>query len=369
MPPQVPHRGKRIVFAILAVVVGLIFLEGLLSVLWMVPDFFQRRQTAARAVTYLEDYHARHDPELGWAHIPGKMVSHIYGQGRSITINADGYRGREDYVGHKPTDRFRVVCLGDSMTMGYGVDDPDTYPAQLEQVNPRVQAVNMGQGGYSVGQDYLWFQREQQRLEPDALVASFIVDDFWRLVNMRTPNGAAVPYFTLVDGRVEVSNQPVPEKIETGDIVDPSAQPLGFLFEQSAIFRTVDTVVKPAREVRARVDRNEQFQLALAILAELKREAGDTPMVLVILPEVGELKDPTRLATLRQIVAALDQFAHSQGIPLLDLSGDFLAAGDVDRLFLTEQYHHFSEAGNRLIAERVNAFLDEQVPAYPPAAN
>ncbi|MBX3414559.1 MAG: hypothetical protein KF708_17865 [Pirellulales bacterium] len=363
------QRGKRIVFAIVAVAVGLVFLEGLLSILWMVPDFLARRRSAARAITYLEDYHARHNSELGWEHIPGKTVSHLYGKGRSITINADGFRGREDYVGHKPSDRFRVVCLGDSMTMGYGVDDPDTYPAQLEQVNPRIQAVNMGQGGYSVGQDYLWFKREHARLEPDLLVASFIVDDFWRLVNMRTPNGAAVPHFNLIDGRVVVSNQPVPPKIETGDVVDPSARPLGFLFEKSALFRTVDTVVKPAREVRVQVDRNEQFQLALAILAELKREAGDVPLVLVMLPEVGELKEPARLVLYRQIIAELERFAQTQGIPLLDLSGDFLAAGNIDRFFLTEKYHHFSEAGNRLIAERLNAFLGDKVPGYPRATN
>jgi lysophospholipase L1-like esterase len=360
MPQRAISRWKLLVFASVAIVLALVFLEGLLTTLWMVPDYLQRRRSAARAVTLQEDFHARHDPELGWVHIRGKQVADLYGPGRTITINADGFRALEDYVGRKPSARFRVVCLGDSMTMGYGVDDEATYPAY-----PVVQAVNMGQGGYSVGQCYLWYLREGPRLAPDALVATFILNDIWRMTNMRTPNGSAVPHFALSAGRLQVSGQPVPEKIEAGEIVDPNGGLLAFLFERSALFRSVGLVVEPVRDARTQVDQNQQFQVALAILTELRRQAGDVPMVLVILPEKIELQDPARNALYRQVTGVLVKFARLNNIPVLDMSAAFLAARNVEELYLDEQYHHLSEAGNRLVAERLDAFLNESVPGYP----
>ena len=131
-------------------------------------------------------------------HVPGTSLSEFYGPGRGLTINRDGFRGVEDYIGHKPKDRFRVVCLGDSFTLGYGVDDRDTFPARLERIEPRVQAVNMGQGGYSVGQCCLWHRRTGASLEADALVFAFIADDIWRMGGERMANGYAKPQFAAV---------------------------------------------------------------------------------------------------------------------------------------------------------------------------
>lgn len=359
------RRLKRPLFTLVAVVLGLALLEGLLSFCWLAPDYAARRAALRRAVPMQEDFHAEHDADLGWRHIPGKKVVDLYGPGRSITINRDGLRGREDYVGKKPEDRFRVVCLGDSFTLGFGVDDVATYPAQLEQINPRVQAVNMGQGAYSIGQIYLWYQRDGARLEPDALVVAFILDDISRMSEVRMPNGAAMPLFALEDDKLRVSGQPVPKKIATGEPIDLSGGLLGFLFERSAVFRTVGLVVEPVRRHRTNFDWNSELPVAMAILRELHRAAHDVPLVVALLPTMSELTDPTQAEKYRQIEIVLAEYSRSAGIRFFDLAADFRFAAKTSQLYLDEPWHHPSEAGQRLIAERINAILGQFVPGYP----
>lgn len=360
-------RYKRPLFATVAVLLGLALLEVILQIVWLVPGVSASRPSAPRAVEFKEDFHAEHDPDLGWAHQPGKQIVDFYGPGRTITINRQGLRGHEVYSSKPPADRFRVICLGDSFTLGYGVDDRATYPAQLEAINPAVQAVNMGQGGYSIGQCYLWYQRDGGRLQANALVAAFILDDIWRMAGGRMANGAAMPEFELIGGRLRVLGQPLPEKIAAGQPLDSSGKLLDLFFKHSAIFRTAQIVVAPARAARENVDRNEQLRVALAILENLQREAmlKGVPLILVIMPEMTELIDPARQPLYREVTRAIATFARQANIPLLDLSGDFLAAGDVESLYLDEQWHHFSEAGNRLFAERLDDFLSEKLPNYP----
>jgi len=362
------QRYKRPLFTIVAILLGLVLLEAILQLVWLAPGLSAARQPASRAVEFKEDFHARHDPDLGWAHQPGKQIVDFYGPGRTIKINRQGLRGDEVYSPQVPPDRFRVICLGDSFTLGYGVDDAATYPAQLEAVNPAVQAVNMGQGGYSIGQCYLWYQRDGGRLQAHALVAAFVLDDIWRMTDGRMANGAAMPQFELTGGRLRVSGRPVPEKIAAGEIVNSSGQILDFLFDRSAIFRTASLATSPLRAARDNIDRTAQLRVALSILAELHREAAlrRTPMLLVILPELDELTDPTRQSFFRDVVRIIAASARQADIPLLDLSTDFLAAGDVEGLYLDEHWHHFSEAGNRLFAERLDAYLGEKLPNYPP---
>src|SRR5262245_31550996 len=71
------------------------------------------------------------DPELGWVNRPSARITDLYGPGRTLTTNAQGFRGLEDTPPAIPPGRYRIVCLGDSFTLGYGVDDATTFPARI----------------------------------------------------------------------------------------------------------------------------------------------------------------------------------------------------------------------------------------------
>lgn len=189
---------KRVGFSVLAVSLLLIFLEGLLSAVWVGLEVGTLLSDGPRVAELKEEFHCQYDEELGWANKPGTRLEDFYGPGKSITINANGVRGLSDLSKDKPDGTFRAICLGDSFTLGYGVDDRETFPFLLqEEGGAGVETVNMGQGGYSIGQCYLWLKRLGPELKPDLVVCIFIVEDFRRLMTGRTANWFATPRFDV----------------------------------------------------------------------------------------------------------------------------------------------------------------------------
>jgi len=108
-----------------------------------------------------------------------------YGRNESWTVENDsrGYRGPELQL---PTDDrgvFRVVCVGDSITFGFNVDQPDAYPRQLERLlrarhpGRRIEVVNTGVPGWSWLQGLRFLQIEGFALHPDLVVAAHGTND------------------------------------------------------------------------------------------------------------------------------------------------------------------------------------------------
>src|SRR5262249_39531486 len=83
----------------------------------------------------------------------------------------------------KPPGRFRIVVVGDSLTLGWGVDDDQTYAARLEQLLHKafpgrdLDVVNLGVGGYDTRQEVTLLARNVARLEPDLVLVGFYSND------------------------------------------------------------------------------------------------------------------------------------------------------------------------------------------------
>lgn len=368
-------RNKKLLLATFACVIGLVMIEGSCSLLWLLLDF--RRLASAERITprradvlmpgeNLEVYHSRYDEELGWVHIPGRTIADFYGPGLDITINNDGLRGKADFVGRKSNDTYRVVCLGDSMTMGYGVDDDDAYPARLQSINQSVQVVNMGMGGYSTCQCGIWYRRMHADLEADLLVFSFIAEDVFRV-------DYNAPKFQIVHGRVEVVNVPVPRSFQTGELEVEAIRLSNFLVDHSAAARTIHSLIprKPADQTTAVRD---PLDLTLAMIAELARltKKANQDFVVVLLPDSDEVPGHQHFnfeeqRTLFIIAKKIEATTSQLGVPYLNLLASFAAhdSEELAGLYLREVYNHFSPAGNELVAESINSWLADQIPRYP----
>ena len=354
-----PESGEKLAFSLAVVVPGLLMLEGVCSLIWVGSDYTKFRESLPIAIESPEAFHARHDAEIGWEHIPGVQIKDFYGPGRNITINSDGFRGDEEYLGKKPPDRIRLVLLGDSFTLGYGVDDAQTYSAHLARLNPTVQAVNVGQGGYSIGQCYLWHRRVGKQLEPDSVVFAFILDDIWRMESGRLANGYAMPGFEVRDGSIHVTDQPVPDKVTTGSVILEDGQTTDFFLERILVLRTVDALIGDRGNGRDLGLRTEQLRVAQAMFDEIHREltAQKIPFVIMLMPELRELA----------VSSIFRNFAAARSIPLLDVHDVFSQTDPaiVETYYLPEQWHYFSETGNRFVAQELNAFLTRTVESYP----
>ena len=374
-PPQDarPGRLKLATFAVMATAIGLILLEGLLSLMWLAIDAraFRRSRPTIQSAR-LEEHHSQHDSELGWRHIPGKRIADFYEPGASITINADGFRDEEPILDRKPADRFRLVCLGDSLTMGYGVDDRQTYPFLMETHNPRLQTVNMGQGGYSIGQCYLWYKEVSERLDADALIFVFIVDDLRRMGETLTENGYSRPSFALQEGRIVTGNQPVPQKISIGQPVFEAGAWTRFIVEHNALSRTISSA---AGRFRPQPEGDpDLLAVTLAMFDALHDEcrAQERPFALVLLPTFFEIPgmegyDEEMERLNRSLAASVGAYAARRGIPFIDLypAVASLPVEQIRPLFLDETYHHYSPAGNEFIARTLDDRLGRAMRGYP----
>ena len=68
-----------------------------------------------------------HDPQEVFSENKSKTIQRT--REFNVTTNSLGFRDEEV----SPKTSLRIVCVGDSVTFGWGVADPDTYPNLLEQ--------------------------------------------------------------------------------------------------------------------------------------------------------------------------------------------------------------------------------------------
>lgn len=199
----------RVLIHLASTVFLLLVLEGVAALLMRKEPAVVEKPISTRYRQLAERKHTQYDALLGWVNIPNIALSNLYGVGKHLHINNLGFRGREP-VEHQvaPTAR-RIILSGDSFTFGYGVGDEQTWGAGLTRRLGHVEVLNMGLGGYGVGQAYLRYQRDGAGLAHDLHLFSFITEDFKRMTRPRFM-GYGKPVVTVRDRRLVTEHVPVP---------------------------------------------------------------------------------------------------------------------------------------------------------------
>jgi len=96
--------------------------------------------------------------------------------------NSAGMRGPEVSLVPEP-GRFRIVIVGDSVTMGHRVREEDAYPARTERLlsaavpGAAFEVLNLGLSGSNVVHNLRRLERVGLRHHPDLIVYGFTVND------------------------------------------------------------------------------------------------------------------------------------------------------------------------------------------------
>lgn len=89
---------------------------------------------------------------------------------RNPGYNQDGLRDRA-HARPKPLGVHRIVCLGDSVTLGHGLHIPETYPRLLEsflqQMGLEVEVFNVAISGWSTLQEVAAYRALARPYQPD----------------------------------------------------------------------------------------------------------------------------------------------------------------------------------------------------------
>lgn len=121
------------------------------------------------------------DPELLFRLAPDSdwtwSMPQSDGPPRVVPFHVSSQGLRDQIYGDKMEGTFRILCIGDSFTMGHGLaDEEDTYPKQLEALlnerseSGRVEVINAGVMAWGVWQSAAWLKREGLAFEPDLIV-------------------------------------------------------------------------------------------------------------------------------------------------------------------------------------------------------
>jgi lysophospholipase L1-like esterase len=102
--------------------------------------------------------------------------------GVAYRANAAGFRG-PDYARPKPADVFRIAVIGDSVAMGSGVAEEDTYAARIERAladppgDVHYEVLNLGLVGLNAGAVVDRLRRVGLPYEPDLIVYGYTLND------------------------------------------------------------------------------------------------------------------------------------------------------------------------------------------------
>ena len=125
---------------------------------------------------FRENYRLSENTALRYELIPGSPD----GENR---INSDGMRDHEHPVA-KPPGVFRIACLGDSITYGFGVPTRSSYPARLEdrlnsKAGPgvRFEVLNFGVTGYNITQSIENLRARGLKYRPDLVIYQYCLND------------------------------------------------------------------------------------------------------------------------------------------------------------------------------------------------
>lgn len=122
----------------------------------------------------LPDYFVAHD-RLFWSlRADLNRPTTIWGD----VSNSLGFRNEKDP--ERPKTRTRVLCMGDSVTYGYGVPHWEAWPGQLEKMTGW-EALNASCPGYTSYQGAILHELRAEDLEAEALVLQYGPNDnsYW----------------------------------------------------------------------------------------------------------------------------------------------------------------------------------------------
>ncbi len=287
------------------------------------------------------------DPTLGWVLKPNSYgISKRTGDEIEYRINSKGLRDDETSY-KKPEGIFRIVLLGDSRTVGFGVPVEKHFSALLEGYFKKVEVINMGVSGFGVDQELLYLQTEGFRYEPD-LVVTYIAHygDHRHMHNTRWGKGK--PRFLLVDGQLTLTDSPTiaPEQpwrvLHTIHTWSKKASKV----YQILYTRLMGIIQPPQANKQQQLDKenlnDEEFrktlyQLGKRLVCTMHDESLKRGTTFVLVTHIPELYE-----------AALEQ-----GLFVLNVS----EALSNNKFELPDNLKHINECGNGVLAWEIAQFL------------
>src|SRR6476469_2332537 len=145
------------------------------------------------------------DPLIGHEHAPNR---HARLMGVDFRTNSKGLRDREFGYEREP-GKLRILMLGDSLTVGWGVTIEDTFSKRIERLYAAAgvdaEVINLGVRRYNKEKEVQSFLNTGRNYRPDVVVLNFFVNDAEELIPTKPPSALMRHCYScvFVAGRVD----------------------------------------------------------------------------------------------------------------------------------------------------------------------
>jgi lysophospholipase L1-like esterase len=336
--PLPEHRGrlpslKHILLGLLSFFVALLAVEAAVRIAYTVHHDLTKLNDPALSQKWFV-----YSPVLGWERRPG-YKGPVFGDEREF--DKAGYL-TVDSKKVTNTKARRVIFIGDSNTMGYGVPTEASFVEVVERLLPGVDAIDLGVPGYSSYQGRVTLEKYLPLLKPDVVVASFNFNDRRYAVG---PNQDGPETFD----RVYQASRSVGAKF--AGFLEGS-----YAYRATRLMMSSLGLVPDVRKVRLdalkpRVD-EEHYRMNLAEMAQTTRRLG-IPLIFVSLND-----NPVASAHLWKGINSLNKSDYNAAIEYLRVvvaSKSMFA--DLGRIYLARVYAAKHDKGRATEILQSDSFL------------
>jgi lysophospholipase L1-like esterase len=245
---------------------------------------------------------------------------------KAFRTNSHGYRTPEVAL-QKPPATYRIVVFGSSNTMGYGVQEEETYVRHLERwlnectgPDMRIEVVNLAVSGDSPSRRLARLQEEAARFDPDWVLCDASPFDAW-----------------VEEAHIHASLQ--------------RNLPIPFAFVKEAIERSGVSAIDSIDAFRAKFQ-GEAERMYSHVYAGWSAEARrlGVPLTVLLLPR-SDSKDKSG-----RVIQLIRSVSHTHGLDYLDLSSAFDEL-DQDEFYISDWDKHPNARGHRAIFDELRDAL------------
>jgi lysophospholipase L1-like esterase len=354
--PELSFR-KKILFSLFFTLFLFASLDGLLRLFGFSFQPYRGVQ-AHQNVPEWSDKGVGQDPTLpwSWTPIPGAKVMITVRTGSySVQFNQKGYRSPEFSIS-KPQNTIRIVAMGDSCTMGWGVEDSETYSSRLQNLlqgksDKRVEVINAGVLGHTSFQGVHQLRTRITELTPDVVIISYNWNDHLPAIDMG-------------------QGQPVPDKLlPTGNLTGRLASSLADLRSYQLMqYLLWKTTKRTTPETKSTKEQSEElvrvsltdYEQNLESMMKITREHHIIPVLMNQPRRTTRLPNRPELKKYIVMQAAYNQtmkrVAQRHNRTYIDIQPAFSKEGELE-VFL--DLVHPTPKGHSLIAEELSKAITE----------
>jgi lysophospholipase L1-like esterase len=301
------------------------------------------------------------------------------------TINNLGFRGPDINLTNVK-DRYRILMLGDSFTMGKGVSDDQTFSALLEKSlnkDHKVQVFNAGVDSYAPILSYFQLTKDLPQLKSDLVILNLDMSDLiqeaaYRKKAVYGANGEILG----IEGRKEDSKPPLRTRFR--DWVDQHlyiTRTIFFFIEEGEKRPDIsirNVVISPnfvtLRHTLAddSIDRTEQWENLFSSILKIKQYCDKNGMqfLLTIYPWGHQVNDKEWIPGRFRFIAkgskisdksihTIEQLSKQNGIELLNVFPAFRSYSGSAPLYYSIDMH-WTEAGHQIMARELEEYIRQK---------